>query len=156
MRCLSVKHSLRYRRVSSLSVKHSITYPTPRVCGSVRGVDFYFEFLPAKSRSRFLFWISSRQLGRFSVRRWSPSFILHRTDHSSIHRSPDADISIWILRLLMSSGGWNNMEMEPYIHFIYSWSYPLISSNRHHSPSNTKSWGKRSHSSIKRMPLFTT
>ncbi len=27
-----------------------------------RRVDFYFEFLPAKSRSRFLFWISSRQI----------------------------------------------------------------------------------------------
>ncbi len=155
MRCLSVKHSLRYRRLSSLSVKHSITYPTPRVCGSVRGVDFYFEFLPAKSRSRFLFWISSRQLGRFSVRRWSPSFILAPTIHRFIDRRMPI-LVYWILRLLMSSGGWNNMELEPYIHFIYSWSYPLISSNRHHSPSNTKSWGKRSHSSIKRMPLFTT
>ena len=27
-----------------------------------QGVNFYFEFLPAKSRSRFLFWISSRQI----------------------------------------------------------------------------------------------
>jgi hypothetical protein len=31
-----------------------------------RGVDFYFEFLPTKSRSRFfLFWISSRQNDEF-------------------------------------------------------------------------------------------
>jgi hypothetical protein len=29
-----------------------------------RGVDFYFEFLPAKSKSRFLLPISSRQIER--------------------------------------------------------------------------------------------
>ena len=98
---LAIRYSTFYVEFASRQIEESISilnfFPQNR------GHDFCFEFLPAKSRSRFLFWISSRQnrgddfyfeflpaksTSRFLV--WIPSRLIERHIELSIHSPPCA------------------------------------------------------------------